>query len=132
MKMMQGFRQTTVPSSGTEPEKTALHGRRVLKEQLIQQRTKEHPTFGCSFAYIGVQTQCTDTVRIIAPSRALPWCRISSEPTVVSKAEQTDIIYRCLRREYGLPDILRHLRYPLRPHLHPPGRKLQIRRRCFQ
>ena len=63
---------------------------------------------------------------------ALPWCRISSEPTVVSKAEQTDIINRCLRREYGSPDILRHLGYPLRPHLHPPGRKLQIHRRCFQ
>ncbi len=41
---------------------------RTVKEQLIQQRTKEHPTFGCSFAYVGVQTQCTGTMRIIAPS----------------------------------------------------------------
>ena len=27
-------------------------GGRVLKEQIIQQRTKEHPVFGCSFAYV--------------------------------------------------------------------------------
>ena len=52
----------------TAIEKNADHGGRIVKEQLIQQRTKEHPTFGCSFAYVGVQTQCTGTVRIIAPS----------------------------------------------------------------
>ena len=39
-----------------------------MKETFIQQQANEHPAFGCSFAYVGVQIQCADTVRIIAPS----------------------------------------------------------------
>ena len=54
-----------------EIEKTWLSGKSTLKDGLIPQRKKDkHPAFftGCSFAYVAKQTQCTGTVRIIAPS----------------------------------------------------------------
>jgi len=56
------------PTSVRRHQKKLPIGGRVLKEPFIQQPAKEHPTLGCSFAYVGVQTQCTETVRIIAPS----------------------------------------------------------------
>ena len=39
-----------------------------VRNKLSNNPKKENPSFGCSFAYAGVQTQCTGSVRIIAPS----------------------------------------------------------------
>ena len=72
----------------------------VVKEQLIQQWTNEHPTFGCSFAYAGLQTQCAGTVRIIEPSCDL-W--------LLDKLEFVELIIPCTtakRQELFAPVIL--------------------------
>ena len=47
-----------------------LHGGRILKDELIPQRKRRASGeyAGYSFAYAAQQTQCTGTVRIIAPS----------------------------------------------------------------
>ena len=60
--------QTFYAPASFSCKKTASHGGRIVKEQFILQQINEHPAFGCSCAYAGIQTQCTGTVRIIAPS----------------------------------------------------------------
>ena len=74
-KIVETAKKTGADVSGpiplpTEREKGGLLGGRILKEQFILQRTKEHPVNmpDAPLHMVRQYTQCTGTVRIIAPS----------------------------------------------------------------